>query len=304
MNTQTLDNQIKPKRGFSRKSQRNFWGWVFVIPAIVIFVTFTVVPIYLGITLSFTNVRNIRSFINNNYNYVAFNNFKFVFQSDHRFWLGMKNIALYTIVTVPLTLTGSMILALIVKKPIKGTKFFRGVFYLPGITSGVATAMVWSFLLNGSHGVVNILLDGVGLPKILLNQESTALWGIILMTLWGALGGNMVLFLAGMNAIPDSIYEAAEVDGANRIQRFFKITLPLMRPSIFFALTLSLIGTPQMFEPVLLMGARTTTPVFEIYTNAMSNNMLARATSQSILLFMAIMVITFVMQRVQKENYF
>ena len=170
--------------------------------------------------------------------------------------------------------------------------------------------MVWSYLLNGTNGIINQGIAGINnlfgfelIPKILLAVESTALWGIILMTLWGALGGNMVLFLASMNSIPTSIFEAAEVDGANRFQTFFRVTLPMMKPSIFFALTLSLIGTPQMFEPIILMNARTVTPVYEIYKNAMDNGMMSLAIAQSIVLFAFIMMITFVMQKTNKESY-
>ena len=305
-------NPKKEKKPFkevfwSRKGQRNFWGYTFVAPALIIFVLFTVLPIILSFTLGFTNIKSPAS---SNYKFTGLANFRFLFNSNPSFWKGMKNILLYTVITVPLTLTGSMILALIVKKPIAGTKFFRGVFYLPGITSGVATAMVWSYLLNGTNGIINQGIAGINnlfgfelIPKILLAVESTALWGIILMTLWGALGGNMVLFLAGMNSIPTSIFEAAEVDGANRFQTFFRVTLPMMKPSIFFALTLSLIGTPQMFEPIILMNARTVTPVYEIYKNAMDNGMMSLAIAQSIVLFAFIMMITFVMQKTNKESY-
>lgn len=309
----------KPRRTLkqflvSREGQRNIYGYAFIVPAIIIFVLFTVVPIILAFQLSFTNMKGADSL---NYKYVGFRNFQYLFginpftAPEPQFWLSLQNIALYTVITVPVTISLSMMLALIVKKPIVGTKFFRGLFYLPGITSGVATAMVWSYLFNGSNGVVNSLIRGfndlVGsdiLPVILMNDSRTALNGLILMTIWGGLGGNMVLFLARMNAIPIGIYEAATIDGANRIQTFFKITLPLMKPAIFFALTLSLIGSPQMFEPVLLMNANTTTPVFEIYQNALEGGLgMGLATSQSIILFFVIMVVTLVMQKTNKESY-
>jgi multiple sugar transport system permease protein len=297
----------------SRNGQRNMWGYAFVTPALLIFILFTVVPIILAFSLSLTNIRSADSL---NYKFVGFRNFLYIFgidpftRPDARFWDSLKNILLYTVITVPLTLTFSMILALIIKKPIRGTKFFRGLFYLPGITSGVATAMVWSYLFNGSNGIINLIIRGINslfgsdISIILMNDSRTALIGIILMTLWGALGGNMVLFLARMNAIPTGIYEAATIDGANRRQTFFRITLPLMKPAFFFALTLSLIGSPQMFEPVLLMNANTTTPVYEIYNNALAGGSgMGLATAQSILLFFFIMVVTIAMQKVNNENY-
>ncbi len=288
----------------TRKGQKNLWGLLFIIPAITIFIIFTVVPIGMSFALSLTNMKGLKL---GNLDYVGLKNFRYIFKVDPMFWKAMKNIGLYTVITVPLTLTSSLILAVIIKKQIFGTKFFRGLFYLPGITSGVATAMVWLYLLNG-NGIIN---NGIrwfnnvfnaSMPLILMNDSRSAIWGLILMTLWGGLGGNMVLFLAGMNAIPPTLYEAAQIDGANRVQSFFRITLPLLKPSLIFALTLSLIGSPQMFEPILIMDANTTTPVYEIYKNAMQGGLgTGLATAQSIVLFVFIMLITMVMQRVNKE---
>ncbi|NLB84517.1 MAG: sugar ABC transporter permease [Acholeplasmataceae bacterium] len=288
----------------TRKGQKNLWGLLFIIPAITIFIIFTVVPIGMSFALSLTNMKGLKL---GNLDYVGLKNFRYIFKVDPMFWKAMKNIGLYTVITVPLTLTSSLILAVIIKKQIFGTKFFRGLFYLPGITSGVATAMVWLYLLNG-NGIIN---NGIrwfnkvfnaSMPLILMNDSRSAIWGLILMTLWGGLGGNMVLFLAGMNAIPPTLYEAAQIDGANRVQSFFRITLHLLKPSLIFALTLSLIGSPQMFEPILIMDANTTTPVYEIYKNAMHGGLgTGLATAQSIVLFVFIMLITMVMQRVNKE---
>lgn len=307
-------NQQKPlkKPLLSRKGQVNFWGYTFVTPALLVFIVFTVVPIILAISLSMTNIKAVHS---TKYQFVGLNNFLFIFRTNTQFWSGMRTILLYLIVTVPLTLTGSMILALIIRKQIFGTKFFRGLFYLPGITSGVATAMVWNGMLN-KDGIVNNIIDFINkgfhaifstnlIPNIIIDTPGgNAIWGIILMTLWGGLGGNMVLFLAGMNAIPESIYEAAEMDGASKIRRFFSITLPLMKPSLFFALTLSLIGTMQMFEPLVIMNVdgQTTTPVHQIYLNSQTH--MGLATAQSLVLFVFIMIITFAMQKTNKERFF
>lgn len=289
-----------------RKFQRNFWGWVFVAPALIAFVVFVLLPIVLSFTFSLTNYNGI-SFENTKF--IGFDNFAFIFKSQPRFWQGMKNIGVYTLIVVPVTLTLSMILAVLIKKPIKGTKFFRGLFYLPGITSVVATAAVFSYLLSG-NGVINVLIRwindfvGTSFRPILISSSKTALTGIILMAIWGGLGGNMVLFLAGMNGIPTSIYEAAEIDGAGKWRIFFQMTLPLMKPSLYFALTLALIGAPQVFEPILIMNANTTTPVYEIYRNAVEGTQVGLGTAQSVIMFAFIMLITFVMQRANKESYF
>lgn len=294
----------------SREGQRNFWGYAFITPSMIIFILFTVIPIILGISLSVTNAKY---FDLNRVSWVGLKNFRFMFQADQQYWDGMRNIMIFAVITVPLTLTFSMILALIVKKPIFGTKFFRGLFYLPGITSGVAIAMVWAYMFDGQAGILNNMIESfnrifsTSIPKVLVSDRRTALSVIIFMTLWGNLGGNMVLFLAGMNAIPTHLYEAADIDGASKFRQFFQITLPLMKPSINFALTLSLIGTMQMFEPILIMGANTTTPVYEIYNNATSGFAglgLGYASAQAMFLFIIIMVMTFAMQKLNKESYF
>lgn len=289
-----------------RSFQRNFWGWVFIAPALIAFILFVLVPIILSFTFSFTNYNGI-SF--ENMRFVSFDNYAFIFKSQPRFWQGMLNIVVYTGIVVPVTLSLSMVLALLIKKPIRGTKFFRGLFYLPGITSVVASAAVFSYLLSGS-GVINTVIAnmnsflGTSFKPILINSSQTALTGIILMAIWGGLGGNMILFLAGMNGIPESIYEAAEIDGAGKVRIFFQMTLPLMRPALYFALTLALIGAPQVFEPILIMNANTTTPVYEIYRNAVEGTAVGLGTAQAVLMFIAIMIVTFIMQRVSKENYF
>ncbi len=289
-----------------RKFQRNFWGWVFIAPALIAFVLFVLVPIILSFTFSVTNYNGI-SF--ENMKFVNFDNYAFIFKSQPRFWKGMQNIFVYTIIVVPVTLSLSMVLALLIKKPIRGTKFFRGLFYLPGITSVVASAAVFTYLLSGG-GVINTIIANINdffgwsIQPILINSSQTALTGIILMAIWGGLGGNMILFLAGMNGIPESIYEAAEIDGAGKVRIFFQITLPLMRPALYFALTLALIGAPQVFEPILIMNANTTTPVYEIYRNAVEGTSVGLGTAQAVIMFIVIMIVTFIMQRVSKENYF
>lgn len=310
--SQDTPQQPSKKPLFTRKGQINFWGYTFITPAIIVFVMFTILPIILTLSLSLTNMGSV---ISTNYDFIKLANFKYIISTDTAFWNGMKTIIMFAIITVPTTLAGSMVLALIIRKPIVGTKFFRGLFYLPGITSSVATAMVWSGLLN-RDGTINGMINGINkilhpifqsnvIPNILLDTPGGyAIWGIILMTFWGGLGGNMVLFLAGMNAIPEGIYEAAKMDGAGRIRQFFSITLPLMKPSITFALTLSLIGTMQMFEPLILLNVdgQTTTPVHQIYLRHQQN--MGLATAQSLILFVIIMVITFAMQKTNKESFF
>ena len=300
-------NPFNKKILLTRQQRRDILGYSFISVSLIIFILFTLIPIVLALSFSFANAKNFNVNLDE-LDWVGFRNFRYIFKTDKNFWIGMKNILIYAVVTVPLTLTGSMILALIVKKPIKGTKIFRGLFYLPGITSGAAIAMVWLSMLS-SNGIVNQMITGLNnlfgstIPTISINDSRTSLWGLILMCLWGALGGNMVLYLASMNSIPSSIYEAADIDGAGRIRKFFSITLPLMKPSIIFSLTLSIIGTLQMYENIILMGASTTTPVYEIYKNGFGQGLtMSIATSQSLILFVVIMISSGTVRLVGKER--
>lgn len=293
------------KRKF-RFTQKDALGYVFVLPATIIFILFTLIPIVLVFILAFTDFNGI-SF--DNIAFKGFANFKYVFKTGIEFWTGMKNIAIYTFTTVPYTIVMSLVLALIALKKLPLTKLFRGLFYIPGITSVVASAAVWRYLLDG-NGVFNTFIGnfnnafGTNISKILLNNSSTALWGPILMACWGSLGGNMVLFIAALGNLPESIMEAAKVDGASPVKTFFRITLPCIWPAIFFASTLALIGAPQMFEPILALDANTTTPVYEIYKTAVKGTSVGLGCAQSVLLFAFIMIITFVFQRFNKEAYF
>ena len=210
-------------------TQKDALGYLFVAPCVVIFIMFTFIPVILVFFLSFTDFNGI-SFAD--IQFKGFNNYKYIFTTGVEFWVGMKNIAIYTFTTVPFTIAMSLVLALIVFKKLPLTKFFRGVFYIPGITSVMASATVWRYLLDGG-GIFNNLIRsmnkafGWDLSLILLNNSSTALWGPVLMACWGSLGGNMVLFLAALGNVPENVLDAAKVDGASAFRTFFSITFVL-----------------------------------------------------------------------------
>ena len=285
-------------------TQKDALGYLFVAPCVVIFIMFTFIPVILVFFLSFTDFNGI-SFAD--IQFKGFNNYKYIFTTGVEFWVGMKNIAIYTFTTVPFTIAMSLVLALIVFKKLPLTKFFRGVFYIPGITSVMASATVWRYLLDGG-GVFNNAIRslnaslGTNFSLILLNNSSTALWGPVLMACWGSLGGNMVLFLAALGNVPENVLDAAKVDGASAFRTFFSIILPCIWPAIYFASTLALIGAPQMFEPILALDANTTTPVYEIYKTAVKGTSVGLGSAQSVLLFGFIMILTFVFQRASKDS--
>ena len=289
-----------------RFTQKDYLGFAFVAPCVILFVMFTLIPIILVFVLSLTDFNGI-SFVTTKF--IGLKSYVYAFVTAKAFWDGMVNIAIYTFTTVPFTICMSLLLAVVVFKPLPMTKLFRGLFYIPGITSVIASATVWRYLLDG-HGVINTFITGINnafgtnLSLILLSNSSTALWGPILMACWGSLGGNMVLFIAAFANISENVIEAARVDGAGNVRIFFKIKLPLIRPALIFAVTLAMIGAPQMFEPILALDANTTTPVYEIYKNAVKGTGVGLGSAQSVILFAFIMVLTFIMHRFDGDSVF
>ena len=168
---------------------------------------------------------------------------------DDMFWHSMENSAYFTIGSVPLIAVVGLMLAMAVNAPIQFRNFFRVVFYMPLVTSTIALSMVWLWLFDPNLGLLNAMLGVFGIPRQLwLQSVSQAMPSIILMSVWGSVGGTMLIYLAGLQGIPDALYEAAEIDGANRWQAMRHITLPLITPTAFFAIIISSIGAFQIFD--------------------------------------------------------
>ena len=166
---------------------------------------------------------------------------------DPLFWQSLKVTAIYTLAYVPLDLVGGMLLALLVRPRLRGMGAFRTIFYLPAVFSGVAFVVVWVWLLDPRGGLINLALSQIGIQgPAWLNDPKWALPALVLMSFWGW-GRSMVIFLGGMSAIPGELYEAAAMDGAGKLQSFWTVTLPLISPTLFFNLVLSIIATFQTF---------------------------------------------------------
>ena len=229
-------------------------AWSFALPFVLLFLVFMAVPIATALVTSFTDLRvtDIRNPLS--VNFVGTENYLAVL-GDARFQKAAANTAVFVLVGVPLTIVLGLAAAVGLNQQIvRFRTFFRVGFYLPVVTSIVAIAVVWRLLLGTEVGLVNGILAGFGIDGPgWLTDERYALWSIIAMAAWRNLGFLMVIFLAGLQTIPGDLYEAAEVDGANRWQRFRGITLPLMRPTLLFAAVITGIGYVQFFEEVYVM---------------------------------------------------
>lgn len=290
----------------SLKARRNIMGYLFITPAFIFFVGFSVLPIILAVTWSFTNYNGIDKM-----DFIGFKAYEFAFK-DAYFLETFKNIFRYVIIAVPLSIIVPLLLALLLNIDQKGSKAFTAIYYLPGLVSAIAASAIFSSLLDPSFGVVNQLLRELGI----LTGESTIKWlqddklampVIAILNIWMGAGGNMVIYLAALKGVPKELMEAATIDGASKVQTFFKVTVPLLRPTTFFILTMSIIGSFQLYDQVLMLtngNHGTATPVFYIYNMAFgTDGFVGVASAMAVILFFVIMVVTLVMQKFTKETY-
>lgn len=223
--------------------------------------------------------------------------------SDPSFWNALKNTLLYTL-NVPLAMAISLTVAVMMNRRLKGVAFLRALYFLPSVTSFVAIALVWMWIYHPTFGVANFLLGIVGLaPLQWLNSTSTAMISVIIFSIWLSLGYQMVIFLAGLQGIPEDLYEAARIDGANSWQRFWRVTLPLLKPTTFFILVTSFISSFQVFTSIYVMTAggpvrSTDVIVYHIYQAAWEQLRMGYASAMSWVLFVIIMIATWIQFKV------
>ena len=243
MMTRWLSHPSTGAAGFNLTpaARRNVTGYIFISPFILgVFIWFLAPALTAGwLTFQKWNLITPPRFI-------GFDNIERLFQ-DELFLQSLKVTTTYTFIAVPLGLVLSFFIALLLNFRIRGISVYRTIYYLPSIVPAVASAVLWSFILNSEFGLLNAGLRAIGLPKILwLQRPEWAMPALILMSLWG-LGTSMVIYLAGLQGIPDVYYEAAEIDGAGAWSRLRHVTIPLLSPVIFFNLVMGIIVSFQIF---------------------------------------------------------
>lgn len=263
------------------------------LPSMAVISLFIIIPIIYSLYMSLHDwniMYNIKGFI-------GFDNYKEVF-SDDRFWNALKNTVIYTVAYVPILVIASLLLAAFINEKFIGSGFFKSLFFIPAITSMAIIAIIFRFLLDGDIGYVSIILRRMGfnVPDF-LRDPSTAMGAVVLTSAWRWIGFYMVIFLSGFNSIPDSLYEAAEIDGAGKLRQFFSISIPLLMPTISFALITNLINSFQVFDPVYVMtkgGPMFSTEVLVYYVYYMGFNVfdMGYASSMAFILFVIILLFT------------
>jgi multiple sugar transport system permease protein len=267
-------------------------GFLFASPWIIGFIIFTAGPFFVSLYLSFTDWD-----VFSGANWVGISNYHKMFTDDRLFRISLWNTIYYVLFRVPGIQIVSLGLALLLNQSLKGISVYRTVFYLPAVTSGVATAILWTWIFNGTYGVLNLALAQVGIqgPNWLfdLNWSMPAL---ILMSFWGA-GQAMIIYLAGLQDVPVHLYEAAEVDGATTMQKFLRITVPILTPSIFFNMIRGFINSFQVFTAAYIMtrggpANRTLFYVLYLYRRAFESLVMGYASALAWILFLIILAVT------------
>lgn len=242
---------MKPKfsAGLARREAR--WAYFFISPWLIGFVLLTLGPMLASLYFSFTNFSLGSSSGFPEFNFAA--NYIKMFTQDPKFWHTLGITFTYALVAIPLELFFGFMVAFLLNLKVPGLPAWRTVYYLPSVTPAVAGAILWGIIFNPSFGIMNWFLSLIGIkgPGWLASQQ-WALPALIIMSLWGV-GGGMIIYLAGLQGIPTTLYEAAEIDGANSIKKLTHITIPLMTPVIFYNLVIGIIGTFQFFTSVYVL---------------------------------------------------
>jgi multiple sugar transport system permease protein len=249
MNTrvsQRAPGSTRPARQFSLLQRREaIEGYLWISPWILGFLIFTAGPMIVSLYLSFTRYK-----IGDTPEWIGMENYRQAFFSDPLFWPSLGRTIVYAIVLVSVGVCLSLLAAVLLNQPIRGRSVFRALYYLPSLTPVVAQAVIWGWLFQPQFGLVNFLLGKLGVsgPGWFTSQE----WvvpGIIIVSLWASVGGGrMIIFLAGLQGVPAELYEAAELDGAGRLARFWYVTIPLISPTILFNAIIGVIGSFSVFS--------------------------------------------------------
>jgi len=297
---------MRKKRKFTKRTK---WAYIFIAPSMIILTIFVFIPVIASFFLSFTEYDGISP-----PKIIGLKNYITIIFKDPLFWKAVKNTLFYVIFTVPLGIAVSLLVSLALYQRIKFSALFRTGFFLPTVTSIAAVSVVWRWIYAGDrYGFLNYVLTKLGVISVIqdwLMQPSTTLPAIIVMSIWGGVGYNSIILLSGLQSIPDSIFEAAKIDGVSSWEKFWYITLPMLKPVMLFLVIMSTINSFQVFEQVYIMTSSTEyfggvlysalTIVPYLYERAFKRFMLGYASALAYLLFVIIFVFTLIYMKISK----
>ena len=276
-------------------------GYLFASPWLLGFSIFSVYAIISVIYYSFTDFNLFTK-----PNFVGFSNYVELFKFDALFPISLYNTAYYALFSVPLGIIVAFLLAELLNQEVRGLAFFRTIFYLPSIVPAVASSILWLWILNPNFGILNMFLSMLHLPTPLwLGSPEWAKPSLIIMSLWGV-GGTMIIFLAGLQDVPQELYESAELDGAGILAKFMHITIPMMSPTPLYSLVMGIIGSFQVFTQAFIMTAggpanSTLFYVLYLYRNAFQYFKMGYASAQALILLGIVLVLTLIVLGTSKK---
>lgn len=282
----------------SLQKQKAMAGVLFTLPSLIILAVFVAVPVLGSAWMSLHDW----SLTSQTHPLIGFKNYVAISQ-DSRFWNDLKNTAYYTVGSAPLAVALALLLAVAVDRPLRAVKLFRSIYFMPAVTSMAVVAMIFLFLLDPDIGMITYYTKIIGLGAAgWLRDPTWAMPGVILVGVWKNVGFYMVIFLAGLQGISPSYYEAAEIDGAGSWKRFWYITLPLLMPTLAFVLIIAMIASFQVFDQVYVMTQggplfRTETLVQYIYVQGFQLFHLGYSAALGVVLLLIVLVMTLIQMR-------
>jgi multiple sugar transport system permease protein len=282
------------------------WGWLFTLPGLIFLGAFLVAPFFYAIYLSFTN-QKLSSPLP--VTFVGFKNYATILQ-DPDFWNAFKNNMVFAAVVVPVQTALALWMATLVNQKISSAKFFRGIFFLPVVVVLTVTAIIWLLLFNPESGLINGFLGAISGGSIQfgwLESTAMALPAIMIMSIWQGAGFQMLILLAGLQDIPQELYEAASIDGATKWQQFLYVTLPQLRNTLIFVITVTTILAFRLFDAVWAttrggpLGA-TDTMMVRLVSTGYERRQIAQASAIAVIFFIIVLTLTLIQRLILKED--
>ncbi|MCF6409746.1 carbohydrate ABC transporter permease [Pseudalkalibacillus salsuginis] len=285
-------------------ARENIAAYSFLLPALILLGLFLLLPALIAIYYAFTDYYLLTP---DNTQFVGLDNFIAIFK-DPIFIQSLKNVGLFVVCVIPVQIGSALGLALLINKQRRGNMFFKVAFFAPVVLSLVVISVLWLYLLNPSEGLINVILERVGInPQPFLTSPDQAMYTIVFVSAWQGAGYQMLIFLAGLQNIPSSVYEASKIDGANKWQNFIHITLPLLKPtSILIMITTLIAAFKLIIQPMVMTQGgpmnSTITPVYYIYQTGFTDRLIGYASTMTVVFGILIGIVTIIQSKVSRED--
>ena len=292
-----------PRFRFDRKAMA---GYAFILPALILLLVFALIPFLFTIWVSLHNWNMLTPV--EDMPWAGLDNYRYIFRDDPLFRETLRNTIVFTLGNVGISVLLALLVAVVLNGPIRWSPLWRTAFFLPYITAPVAIAIVWRNMLDSKWGMINGLLARVGIPpQGFIDSLHQAMPSLVGVAVWHGLGYYMIIFLAGLQAIPHDLYEAGKLDGAGNGRLFFSITIPMLRPTLLFVIVINTLNALQVFDlPFVLTNGgpvnRTNTLVMYMYDTAFNFLRMGRATAMAVVLFGIIFIITLIQLRLLSDD--